>query len=185
MAFYFILFYSILFYFDLALSLSIDQLGPHRGAWEFLPQLITGTRLPISLKMLRSTYPENKNIGCSPTFSITFMYSGGCSYFWAACWLKTTFVGRRPLVEDNLWWKMTFGGRWPLVKVDRFVAFFNTLFMYRKEIIQVWRQRALGEGGRSIKCLYLLTGRGWDYAKFCYSRCWRKGKGHRAHKNNL
>ena len=29
-------------------------------------------------------------------------------------WWKTTFHGRRPLIEDNLWWKMTSDGRWPL-----------------------------------------------------------------------
>ena len=33
-------------------------------------------------------------------------------------WVKTTFGGRRLLVEDNLRWKTTFGGRQPSVEDD-------------------------------------------------------------------
>ena len=33
-------------------------------------------------------------------------------------WWRTPFGGRQPLVEDDLWWKMTFSGRQPLLEDD-------------------------------------------------------------------
>ena len=47
------------------------------------------------------------NVGTAPMFCILDV----------EMW-KTTFGGRRPLVEDDLQWKTTFGGRQPSVEDD-------------------------------------------------------------------
>ena len=46
---------------------------------------------------------------------------------------KTTFSGRRPLVEDNLCWKITFGGRWPSVENNFWL---KTTFCGREPVVE-------------------------------------------------
>ena len=60
-------------------------------------------------------------------------------------WWKTTFDGRQPLTEGDLWRKTTFDGRWPLTE--------NTLWL--KTTFD--KRQLLTEDDHLKKCLRLLT----------------------------
>ena len=56
-------------------------------------------------------------VGASPPCVCLFVrLHCGCVPPLNVLWWKTTFIGRRPSVEDKLRWKTTFGGRCPLVE---------------------------------------------------------------------